>query len=229
MRTPYKLLSALALSLVTFASSVAAPVSTTAYDVTNTSTSGFGAWQHQYSGTIVSNGGGRFNYTGGSGTLNDGVVGTGVGNTHLFEIGAKPSITLYFDSLFTLNTLSLYSFGPTANGIPGNITGLFVTIGSASQYLQTTGFGPSNAAFANNGFDHSHELINFTGTSLAGIATNQVTLSGFTTAGNYTGYFSISEVALDGTAAQVSEPGALVLGSFALLAAWGVRRRRAAV
>ncbi len=201
----------------------AAVIDVTSYDVENTNLSGFGGWAHTYDGTITADGA-TYDYTGGSGTLNDGIVGTSVSNTHLFTVANASVITLYLGESGMIDTLSLYSFGPTSNGIPGNITGLDVTINGVTQYFATTGFGPSNAAFPNNGRDHSHELVDLSGSLLAGLVTDTITLSGFTTENPYATYYSISEVVVDGATA-VPEPSALVLMSLGMVG-FGFARRK---
>jgi len=85
-------------SLVLSTVVTAAPVSITSYDVEQTPRSGSGGWCHNYTGTITNTGrtvagslarcasGGNqiANYSGGSGTLDDGVVSTSLFETHLF-------------------------------------------------------------------------------------------------------------------------------------------------
>ena len=155
--------------------------------------------------------------------MNDGLVGTGTNNTHLFLTSAAPTIIIYLDELVTINQINLYSYGPTSNGIPGNITGLNVTINSTSQMLSTTGFGP-NGIPMNNINGQVHEQIDLTGNPLNMIATNSFTLSGFTTMGNYPEYFSISEIELD--YAPIPEPGTLILLGTGLLGLAGYARRK---
>lgn len=199
----------------------AALITADSYDAYNVRLSGTGGWVHTYNGTISSNGS-TYNYTNGSGTLNDGLVGTGLSDTQLFQVADNSSIDLLFDSLFSFSELSLYSYGPTTNGIPGSISGVNVTINGITAFISSQGFGPSNAGSSNNGRDHSHELIDLSNTALFGLVSNKVTLSGFVTEGNYAQYYAISEVTLDATASSsnvsaVSEPSAMALMLLSLL------------
>jgi len=201
----------------------AAVIDVTSYDIENTKLSGAGGWSHTYDGTITADGL-TYDYTGGSGTLNDGLVGTSAADTHLFEVQNNSAITLHLGESSMINTLSLFSYGPTSNGIPGNITGLDITINGVTEYFMTTGFGPSNAASSNNGRDHSHELVDLSGSLLAGLVTDTIMLSGFTTENPYAAYYSISEVTVDG-AASVPEPSSLALMGLGMLG-FGFARRK---
>src|SRR5579864_6026194 len=70
----------------------AAPITISSYDVLNAEASGFGGWSYQYTGTITPNGS-LVNLTGGSGTLNDGLVTPAVVNNMLFTVQDKSVIT----------------------------------------------------------------------------------------------------------------------------------------
>ena len=194
------------------------------YDIENSRLSGSGGWAHTYNGTITPDGS-TYDYTGGSGTLNDGLVGTGAQNTHLFYVADASAIKLNLAESGTIDTLSLFSFSTESNGIPGNITGLDVTINGVTQYFTTIGFGAANPA-SWNGSDHAHELIDLGGSLLAGLVTDTITLSGFTTENPYASYYSISEVVVDGTAAAaVPEPSTLVLMGMGMVG-FGFSRRK---
>src|SRR4051812_21231599 len=76
------------------------PVAIVRYDITNAIVSGSGGWAHVYTGTITPTSGPETNYPvanyrGGGGTLNDGVIGTSVLDTQLFDVGARTVITLH--------------------------------------------------------------------------------------------------------------------------------------
>lgn len=190
------------------ATSDAAPVSVSAYDVTNTQGSGYGGWYHNYTGTITNNFNGTVNETGGSGTLNDGLIGTFEGNTHLFLNSDNTVFDLYLSQATYINSISLYSFFGT-NWIPGNITGLNVTINGNSGFFNTTGFGPLNIYSS----VPVHELINLAGSGLDTLLTNQITLWGFVSTGQWAGYSSISEIVINeaGNPTPAPEPSTMIL------------------
>jgi hypothetical protein len=215
-------------SIVLFALSLpasAALISIESYDVDNTSQS-FAGWSHNYDGNIIPDAD-LYDYTDGSGTLNDGVIGTAVDNTHLFVVDNDSSITVYFNSSFSLESLSLYSFGPTSNGIPGNISGALITMSGVSQFFNTSGFGPANPD-GNNGRDHSHEFIDFSGSLLDGLSASSLTISEVQTEGRYTDYFSISEIEVTGSSireTEVSEPSALAILGLVIVSMLRIKRK----
>ena len=86
------------------------PVTVTSYDIVDSPVSGFGQWAHSYSepfqpthvgdlfGVPVQLG----DYSGGSGTLNDGVISSLITETHLFVAAPSPQITLRFSAPATI-------------------------------------------------------------------------------------------------------------------------------
>jgi hypothetical protein len=201
---------------------VAHAVSITSYDITNANESGYGNWSHSYSGTITSTGTTGFpfgtsndslaTYSGGSGTLNDGVQGTSVINTQLFALVDSAAITLFFDQAYTLDTILLSSFA-SGNSIPNNMTGFDASVGGVSASFSTTDV-------ADNG-----EFVDFAGTALAGIATSSLVLSNFT---SNSGYYAISEIQLTGESVgtpAVPVPAGLPLMLGGLMAFGALRRR----
>jgi len=179
---------------------IASAQSVTSYDVTDAARAGFGNWQHTYNGTIVDTGNffadgiafTRANYTGGSGTLNDGSQGTGAGDTQLFANNndARPIITLTLDGTYSIDNMTLYSFD-SGNTIPGAIASVEVEIGGQSQVF-TTSHSTTN-----------DEFIDLTGSPLQGIPTNTVILKNFTHDGRPNGLpslFCIGEIELSGNA-----------------------------
>ena len=118
------------------------------YDIDNAVQSGWGDWAHFYTGTVTQDGpvdggfydgayGTQADYTGGGGILNDDQLGDSRHTTPLFATLLEPTITLYLDGTYFLSELTLYSFDD-ANTIPGNITGLDITIGGVSETFLTT-------------------------------------------------------------------------------------------
>ena len=204
----------------------------TSYDVANARESGFGCWAHEYDDDgIVDNGDGTFDYSGGSGTLNDGLLGTSHLDTQLFCVSDSPSITLYLDTATNVTEIRLYSFDALLNRIPGNLATVNVTIGTVTVPVTTTGFGPATLSQSN-----SNELLLLLDSKLTSQAAETVTLSGFTATGCWSDYFSISEITVTGNAAAessnppiVPEPASLAIwlwGACTGLGAIAVRRRK---
>jgi len=127
-------------SLVLSTVVTAAPVSITSYDVEQTPRSGWGGWCHNYTGTITNTGrtvagslarcasGGNqiADYSGGSGTLDDGVVSTSLFETHLSTTRnaddgrpINPKITLDLGGTFLVGTIRLYGGDIGGNIISG--------------------------------------------------------------------------------------------------------------
>jgi hypothetical protein len=184
----------LLVGLATMTGPAAHAVTITGYDVTNATISGTGNWGHVYTGTITPTANALYsNYSGGSGTLADGVkVGTTYATTQLFyEIGTiESTITLFLDSTYTLSSLSLFG-GDPGNSFPGAITGVDVTIGGTTVTIASTQFGVlgSSGQLVN-------DLVTLTGTGLDLIATHQVILSNFMGKNPFIGanFYSIAEI-----------------------------------
>lgn len=172
------------------------------YDVVQTPGSGFGCWFHNYTGTLTDtrrtvsgsvicspDGGHIFNYSGGSGTLNDGLVDT----THLLLTRAddrgkdlKPEITVYLDRVATINQVKI------RNG-----TSSFTSVASV-----TVEFNGSGVSFVNPSPEILGDFtLDLSSTALAGVATNKITLKKFSAAWAYgeIDQFGIGEIEVDGT------------------------------
>ena len=189
------------------------------YNVSNARLSGFGAWSHTYSGTITPLGGGLANYTGGSGTLNDGSVSNTASNNMLFLAGDNSVITLFLSGTFQLSSLTLFGGVNAANVIPGTLTGATIGFGGGSVALTSA---PSNPGCLSGNCD---DTFSFGGSALAGLNGNTITLSNFQ--GNFfADHYSISEIGLSGIpVSTVPEPASFVL-MLAGLGALGVVARR---
>lgn len=204
----------------------AEPISITSYDITNARLSGTGNWHHTYNGSIQATGQGDnlYNYTGGSGTLNDGIIGTGLDNTQLFVNSDNSAITLYLGKSAVIDTLELFSF-MSGNAIPGALSSLNVTINSITVNLATIGFGDEH--WLN---DFINDRISLSGTALEGLITDTIILSGFSTLSPHTAMTAISEIKVYGTevedSALISEPEGLILLAIGLIGLGLIRRRK---
>ncbi len=183
------------------------------YDAVNVRPSGYGNWDHVYTGNISDNGDDTVNYSGGGGTLNDGYLPSDQHNNQLFSIDDESVLTLHFSDKLYFSEIDILAGYPSGNVIPGTITGFTVTLGGVSVALQSTGSGPGCAKLWCNG-------VLFGGTALAGVATDTISLSKFT--GGYSNYFSAGEITAHGIPdmpAPVPEPEtyAMLLAGLSLL------------
>lgn len=204
----------------------AGPIAITSYDITNAMIAGTGGWSHTYSGVITQLGNGVANYSGGSGTLNNGVIETNHPITQLFNYPQQtsPVITLFFDGFYTIESLLIYGGNFLGNSIPGTLTGLNISINGISENFSTSGQGLfSNGRYAD-------DFASLTGSSLQGLVTNQISLSGFTSTWG-TNTFSIAEISISGEVAQlpapasVSAPASLGLLGLGLMLMASLRRK----
>jgi hypothetical protein len=195
------------------------------YDVKNAVTSdAFIEWGHTYYGSIVPTGtinvtlppgdvttATLANYSGGGGTLNDRAVGSAPGDTELFVTAAQPVITLYLDGTYTIQSLNLESFS-LYNAIPGHIYGVTVTINGNSKALGTS-------TTIDNANNLCSSVLDVEGSSLAGMAANQIILSDILTSGPYSPVFCLGEIAVTGS--PVPEPSAYrLLGMGIVFIGW---------
>jgi hypothetical protein len=193
----------------------AATVPIIQYDVVETHLPGFGCWFHEYIGTVTSTGrtdsgsvtctpeGNQIaNYSGGQGTLNDGIISTSTSATHLFVmrndddgVPIRPVITLHLAETVAVTAIRIYGGDIDFNALPGALGGLTVEIGGISRALDTTPFGAPNVL----GVPPNDE-ITIVGTDLEGILTNRIVLSDFraTLFGAPFDQFSIAEISVEG-------------------------------
>ena len=192
-----------------------AAVTIMSYDITNAQTSGFGGWTHTYTGTITPTGFGKFNYSGGGGTLNDGFIPTSHIDNQLFSPGDNSTITLHLNTFSAIGTINIFGGETEYNSVPGTLTGATITIGGTSVAINSTPFGPTSVSNLCN------DNFSLAGTSLADIATNTVSLSNFQ--GGWSQYYNIGEI----TVAAVPEPEewAMMLMGFGLVG-WQVNRKQ---
>ena len=180
-------------------------VPVTSYDIDATPGSGFGCWAHVYSGemrpsvpprtvggsVMCSPGGGVvFDYRGGSGSLNDGDLGT----SHLFvngrpdgaNVSIDPVITLYLAAATTLREIDLH-------GGWGVLTHVTVERGGVAAELVTRPFGDLTAQG-----EARHFRLEFSGTALEDSVSDRVVLRGFnsTFLGAPLDQFGLSEIEL---------------------------------
>jgi hypothetical protein len=187
------------------------------YDITHAMSSVGSGWSNTYSGAITTTGSG-LSYTGGGGTLNDGLMPTSSSNNQLFMTSMGTTITLHLNSTYYLSEIDLFGGAFLKNAFPGTLTGATVTVGSLSLALSSVGFGGSCL----KGF--CDDRLRLTGTALGLLATDTITLSNFR--GGNLGYFNLAEVGVIGVLASVPEPAtwAMLLAGLATLG-WAARRR----
>jgi hypothetical protein len=214
MDAPHALVVGL-LAVSVFAPAFAAPVAITSYSIGDAVMSGYGGWQHAFTGTITpirnfTNGIGGppgvvANYDNGSGTLNDGIVGTSPLTTELFVSGdnvdgggpIKPVITLTLAKQAMVRTIKISGGDFDFNLFPGQITGVTAVINGQSVAVNTTSSGLVN--FLGIGVD---DIVDLTNTPLSSLSTDTVVLKDFIFNPITFNQFSITELTVDGLTEQ---------------------------
>ncbi len=206
------------------------------YDIRNADPSGAGGWTNTFDGQItpsVEGIPGLVDLTGGSGTLNDGILPDSIRNNQLFFSRfsiENSSITLYFDDLVTIRSIDFVnseSFSQV-NSTPTTIESATVSVGGGD-FIETiagVGFGPVGRT-GNN----INTRFDFSNSAISEFAVGSIRLNNFfiaPTAANPNGTFSIGEIVVNAPdIAPVPLPASGVL----LLAGLGgmiVARRRKA-
>ena len=122
----------------------------------------------------------------------------------------------YLDNTYTIQSLDLESFS-LYNSIPGNIRRVTITINGISTTLNTS-------RTQNDAANLYSSILNIGSSSLAGVAGNQITLSGFQTFGSYSPVFCLGEIAVTGS--PVPEPSVFSLfGIGTIFVCWRFAKR----
>lgn len=187
------------------------------YDIVNTLGAANGSIDSSfYTGTVAFVNGG-FNYTGGSGTLNDGITdGT---TSQLFQGGGATTVTLHLSGNSRLNGIDIWGAPAFWDPFQSMLSNVAVTINGQS--LLFTSAGRNCAAGI------CQAINSFSGTIFDGIVTDTVVLSRFLTHG-YDRSFRITEIAVNGVSA-VPEPEtyAMMLLGLGLIGFTAHRAKRA--
>ena len=214
----------MALSIVMLPVSVAHadPIPVMRYDITNALVSGSGAWSHVYTGSVTpAVPGVTANYAGGGGTLNDGVIGTSEDDTQLFRVPADTAITLYFGAFYHVDMISLFGGNIPTNSIPGALAGpVTVTANGTTAAINAQAFGSVRSDIGNP----VNDRLLFTGSPLQNVLADRLTLRGF--GSEWEGYYSLTEITVEGPGPAVPEPATLILFGTGLLGAALRRGRR---
>ena len=196
---------------------VAAPIPITSYDILDAVVSG-GGWSHAYTGTITPTVVPWANYSGGSGTLNDGVLGELDASQYFYSTMHNPVITLNLGISSVVDQIEIFGGGVLNNNFPGRIQAMTVMIGGIALQYASEGFGP---LMMWGGLQNDRVTISG---GHVGVATDQIVLSEFVTTDNFT--FSMTEISIYSDDAPIPEPSTLVLFGLGFLGLVGYVYRR---
>lgn len=213
-----QLIFSFAVAALTVNAAWAGPIPISGYGVGDALLSGHGNWFHVFDGTITPEAnflhlglpGTKAQYSGiGSGTLNDGRIGTSPSDAQLFITPAasdgtplNPSIGLTFSFAYAIETIEIYGGDMTDNAIPGSLTDVTVTLvgplGIESERFALEPFGILNSVGV-----PVIDRVNLVGSRLEGYPAFLVILSDFS--GTFADWFSATEIRLDGEFALTLE------------------------
>lgn len=187
------------------------------YDIAGARVSGWGSWQHVYDGqiTLRDEDPTLADYSGGSGTLNDGIVSGSHLDNHLLRVADVPAITLHLAGPVRIAGIDILGGDYLVNSHVGSLSGWSVTIAGQTQSFASAGFGAQCEQHLCN--DH----VSLLGSGLDLLAAQTIVLSGFGASGSH---FAATEIVLH--AAPVPEAPAAVLLALGL-AGLMLRRQRA--
>lgn len=188
------------------------PIKVVSYDVLQTPRSGWGCWTHEYTGAIANvgrtvsgsvvcsaDGNQIANYTGGSGTLNDGLTMTTTSTEHLFVmrpgddgLPIQPEITPRFADPVFIDRIVIHG---GSSIFAGGIDTATVRIGDQQATITATPSGQPNPVGV-----PSDDILDLTGTSLSTIPTTEATVKEVVTSffGSPFDQLAIAEITVEG-------------------------------